>query len=162
MGDLQSATMLDDKSVLSPKAELKRTVGSSAEQKLDFHRVLQRVAKSMAFAAAREMYARHRLTLPQFEVLSEVMQRPDGVRLGELAHLIMMTNGNITRLVCRLEEERYVVRKGTTDKRVSMICITPKGAELALAATETHRGLILALINSDDLEDVLAAASKAR
>ena len=45
-------------------------------------------------------------TLPQFDLMSQLFREPDGLRLGELSKRTMVTNGNITGLVERLEIDR--------------------------------------------------------
>ena len=67
-------------------------------------------------------------TLPQFDLLSQLYREPEGLRLGELSKRTMVTNGNITGLVERLEIDGLVVReRPADDRRVIVACLTEKG-----------------------------------
>lgn len=44
-------------------------------------------------------------TLPQFDLMAQLYRERDGLRLGELSKRTMVTNGNVTGLVERLETD---------------------------------------------------------
>ncbi len=78
-------------------------------------------------------------TLPQFDLLSQLYRQKDGLRLGELSKRTMVTNGNITGLVERLEVEGLVIRERLPDdRRVVVACLTPKGQKTFEAMAEAH------------------------
>ncbi|HBF30037.1 MAG TPA: MarR family transcriptional regulator [Rhizobium sp.] len=67
-------------------------------------------------------------TLPQFDVLSQLYRENDGLRLGELSQRTMVTNGNVTGLVERLEGDGLLVRERLgQDKRVTVAKLTEHG-----------------------------------
>ncbi|GAK69571.1 MarR family winged helix-turn-helix transcriptional regulator [Agrobacterium rubi] len=78
-------------------------------------------------------------TLPQFDLLSQLYREPEGLRLGELSKRTMVTNGNITGLVERLEIDGLVVReRPADDRRVIVACLTEKGRTTFEAMAEAH------------------------
>src|SRR5437016_12292923 len=48
------------------------------------------------------------VTLPRFDLLAQLDRAPNGITLGELSQRMMVTNGNITGLVDRLEDQGLV------------------------------------------------------
>lgn len=78
-------------------------------------------------------------TLPQFDILSQLYREKDGLRLGELSRRAMVTNGNVTGLVERLEQDGYVVRERLDDdRRVTVAMLTDKGRRTFAAMAEAH------------------------
>src|SRR5215470_10450325 len=73
--------------------------------------------------ARQRIDSRWKLTLPQFDVLAE-LTRADarGFTFIELSRLLLVTSGNLTGIVDRLEEQRLVERQpDLTDGRVSRV-----------------------------------------
>ena len=63
----------------------------------------------------RRLRAEFGATLPQFDLMAQLYRETDGLRLGELSKRTMVTNGNVTGLVERLETDG-LVRRVTPDK----------------------------------------------
>ena len=67
-------------------------------------------------------------TLPRFDVLAQIDRAPEGQPMQELSRRLMVTNGNMTPLVDRLEEEALVVREPSAkDRRVQHVKLTDAG-----------------------------------
>lgn len=67
-------------------------------------------------------------TLPQFDLLAQLYREPEGLRLGEISKRTMVTNGNITGLVARLEEDGLIYRETPgDDRRVTVARLTDAG-----------------------------------
>lgn len=80
-------------------------------------------------------------TLPQFDLMSQLYRENEGLRLGELSKRTMVTNGNITGLVERLETDGLVLRERLPDdRRVILACLTAKGRKTFEAMAEAHEG----------------------
>lgn len=91
------------------------------------------------------------VTLPQFDVLSQLYRQPDGLRLGELSTLTMVTNGNITALVERLETDGMVVRERLgNDRRVTVARLTPQGREIFSGMAQAHENWLKELMADVD------------
>jgi len=80
-------------------------------------------------------------TLPQFDLLSQLYREPQGLRLGELSKRTMVTNGNVTGLIERLEAEG-LVRRDTPgdDRRVTVARLTDEGRATFGRMAEVHEG----------------------
>ncbi len=81
------------------------------------------------------------MTLPQFDLLSQLDRESRGLRLGELSKRMMVTNGNVTGLVDRLEADGLITREAADgDRRVTVACLTPRGREVFAAMARAHEG----------------------
>ncbi|MEI6181232.1 MAG: MarR family transcriptional regulator [Chloroflexales bacterium] len=80
-----------------------------------------------------EMYNRYdlrneELTVPQFMILSYA--NVAGVPLSDISARMLCDNSNLTGIVDRLVGKGFVTRRpDPQDRRVSLICLTPSGAE---------------------------------
>jgi DNA-binding MarR family transcriptional regulator len=82
-------------------------------------------------------------TLPQFDLLAQLYREPSGLRLGELSKRTMVTNGNITGLVERLEADGLVIRETPGgDRRVTVARLTDTGRASFAEMAEAHEGWI--------------------
>lgn len=71
---------------------------------------------------------REGLTVPQFTILNHAT--PEGVPLSEISARMLCDNSNLTGIVDRLISKGLVERRpDPQDRRVSLICLTPSGAE---------------------------------
>src|SRR5262249_1223477 len=90
--------------------------------------------------ARRRVAARWHITLPQFDVLAELTR---GGRRGftflELSRLLLVTSGNLTGIVDRLEARRLVRRiPDEIDRRVVRVGLTPKGRAMTRRMLPRH------------------------
>ena len=70
----------------------------------------------------------HDSTLPRFDVMAALFRMQDGVTMSELSRLLLVSNGNVTAIVDRLEKEQLVKRKHSpTDRRSVSVALTTKG-----------------------------------
>jgi len=70
------------------------------------------------------------LTLPQLDILV-CLGRSEGLTLGEIGERLMVTGGNITGVMDRLEKGGYVYRdRDKNDRRIIRAKLTPKGLSL--------------------------------
>ena len=95
-------------------------------------------------------------TLPQFDLMAQLYREKDGLRLGELSRRTMVTNGNVTGLVERLETDGLVRRvTPDRDRRVTVAQLTPNGAKLIAAIAAAHEAWLRDLMGDVD-EPVMA------
>ena len=91
-------------------------------------------------------------TLPRFDVLAELSRRPDGVTMGELSSMLMVSNGNLTGLAKRLQSDGLILRAPLqSDKRTHLLYITSKGTAAFNKMAKEHEQWIAALFY--ELED---------
>lgn len=68
------------------------------------------------------------VTLPQFDVLSELERAGEPLTMSQLSRELMVSNGNVTGVIDRLEKGGLVVRnRAEHDRRVQYIDLTPQG-----------------------------------
>ena len=104
--------------------------------------------------ARQRVAARWNLTLPQFEVLAE-LARADagGFTFFELSRLLLVTSGNLTGIVDRLEEQRLVERRpDAKDRRVIRVALTNKGRRATDHMLPAHTA---------DIEEILSFMPRA-
>jgi len=95
-----------------------------------YGRILQRV---------RRIESRAGLTLPQLDVLAQLLRHPNGMTAGELSRALLVTAGNLTGIADRLEERRLVARKPhPEDGRVSILRLTARGSRVARTEIARH------------------------
>jgi DNA-binding MarR family transcriptional regulator len=108
----------------------------------------------MVREARQRVVSRWNLTLPQFEVLAE-LARADagGFTFVELSRLLLVTSGNLTGIVDRLEEQRLVERRpDAKDRRVIRVALTDKGRKVTGHMLPAHAA---------DIEEILAFMPRA-
>jgi DNA-binding MarR family transcriptional regulator len=89
-----------------------------------------------------------RVTLPQFDVLAQLHRRSDGMTAGELTRELLVTPGNVTGVVDRLERLGLVLRRPVPeDRRAVRVVLTARGRDLMRRAIPRH---------GRDLEDILS------
>ncbi len=97
------------------------------------------------------------LTTAQFGVL-EALHHLGPLSLGELAEKLLVTGGNITYVMDRLEEQGYVEReRSSQDRRVILAHLTPQGAELMTSVFPEHAAFIrrsLAHLEPEEQEEL--------
>ena len=69
-------------------------------------------------------------TLPRYELMAQLSNAPQGLRMGELSERLMVSNGNITTITMQLEREDLIERiLNREDRRSTFIRLTPKVLE---------------------------------
>lgn len=95
--------------------------------------------KLMSQEIRRRLRREFGATLPQFDLLAQLYREKDGLRLGELSSRTMVTNGNVTGLVERLEADNTIIRERLEDdRRVTVARLTEKGRVHFKAMAEAH------------------------
>jgi DNA-binding MarR family transcriptional regulator len=109
-----------------------------------------------AEAQLREfLRVRHNTTLPRFDVMAALYRRRDNVTMSELSRMLLVSNGNATAVVDRLEAEGLVVRRNSeTDRRTVFVSLTAKGLQQFEALAVDHEREINRLFAEISDEDV--------
>jgi len=107
------------------------------------------------------------LTLPQFDVLAQLRRRAEGMTAGELTRELLVTAGNVTGIVKRLEGRGLVERQRVPrDRRTVWIRLTPRGRTTIGSAIPRHRrdlSRLLARVSPRELShlrDLLGAMNR--
>ena len=90
--------------------------------------------------------AEYDLTAPQFGVL-EALFHLGPLSLGELAEKLLVTGGNVTYVMDRLEEQGLVARERSgDDRRVVRAHLTTKGRATIEGVFPSHIGFVRSLV----------------
>lgn len=90
-------------------------------------------------------------TLARFDVLAEIARPPLEPTMSELSQRLMVTKGNITDVIGRLEAEQLVARqRDPEDARVLRVHLTPKGRKLVDAMIPAHNAMLAELLRAFD------------
>ena len=123
---------------------------SAAAEHLDLRLWLRLMAvhKSVKDELGRRLYQEFSMTLPRFDLMSHLSRQPKGMRMVELSRRLMVTNGNITGITDRLEEEGIVLRSVDPQNRSAiLITLTAKGKKTFSSAAKVHEKLVSEMFN---------------
>lgn len=97
-------------------------------------------------------------TMPQFDTLAQLARHDRGLTFRELSELLLVTAGNLTGIVDRLEREKFVKRKtNPKDRRETFIVLTEKGKAFCDEVIPRHEQAIMKLfegVNDKVVESV--------
>lgn len=109
----------------------------------------------------------HETTLPRFDVMAALWRRRDGVTMSELSRMLLVSNGNATAVVDRLEADGMARREAEDgDRRRIRVRLTPDGLAAFETMAEGHEAavdVIFGALDENDLEmmrDILARAGR--
>lgn len=105
-------------------------------------------------------------TLPRFDVLATLNRAPDGLTMGELSTLLLVSGGNVTTVVTRLIEDGHVERiVNEADRRSITVRLTRSGARDFAAMAVAHEAWVeqyLADVSDADIEALLDGLGRVR
>ena len=108
----------------------------------------------------------HGTTLPRFDVMAALWRRREGVTMSELSRLLLVSNGNATAVVDRLEADGMARREAEDgDRRRIRVRLTPEGLaafEAMAAGHEAEVDAIFGQLSEPDLEALRDILSRAR
>lgn len=98
----------------------------------------------------------HGTTLPRFDVMAALRRRGEPVTMGELSRMLLVSNGNATDVVGRLEAEGLAMRiPCVEDRRTVRAALTDAGRALfdrMAAGHEAEVARIFGPLDDDDLD----------
>ncbi|MBT8337770.1 MAG: MarR family transcriptional regulator [Gemmatimonadetes bacterium] len=133
-------------------APAERTWSTEEERALRLWIALARAYSTTARAVAHKV-GEYGLTTAQFGIL-EALHHLGPLPLGELAEKLLVTGGNVTYVMDRLEALGFVVRKRSdADRRVVTAVLTPEGRALVAAVFPGHASFVRDLMASLDPDE---------
>jgi len=94
-------------------------------------------------------------TLPRFDVLAALDRRPDGLTMSALSEHLLVSNGNVTGLVARLQDDGLVERTvSPEDRRTFRVKLTEKGASAFAEMAVAHEAYVDRLLSALSDEDI--------
>jgi DNA-binding MarR family transcriptional regulator len=124
---------------------------------------LTNVVEKRVRARLREEFG---VTLPRFDVMAALHEEPEGMNMGEVSRRLMVSNGNVTGIMARLEEEGLVRRSPKPgDRRTHVVRLTDAGREAFEEMAEAHSAWIHAMfsgLTADEVETLDRLLKKAK
>ena len=109
----------------------------------------------------------HDTTLPRFDVMAALYRRREGVTMSELSRMLLVSNGNATTVVDRLEKDGMVRRtQSDSDRRTVFVALTAKGIATFEAMAVGHEAEVdrlfagLSETDLDSLTEILKRMTK--
>lgn len=130
--------------MVSMETALARRIRSTAAPDLESHLGywLRRVSNHVSGAFARALQTRH-ISVAEWVVMCHV-QRCQGITPGEVAEMLDLTRGAVSKVIDKLEAKKWIARSTKPqDGRVQLLSLTRLGSrilpELAKIADENDR-----------------------
>ncbi|MDP3521748.1 MAG: MarR family transcriptional regulator [Hydrogenophaga sp.] len=83
-------------------------------------------------------------TLPRFDLMAQLERHPEGLKMKELSHRLMVTGGNITGITDQLVAEGLVERLEVEgDRRAWRVRLTPRGHAMFALMAQRHEAWIV-------------------
>jgi DNA-binding MarR family transcriptional regulator len=103
-------------------------VSEGSKRRLKMWIRLLGVTRSAENALREYLRVNHDTTLPRFDVMAALWRRRDGVTMSELSRMLLVSNGNATTVVDRLEADGLVARRPSeADRRTVHVALTAEG-----------------------------------
>lgn len=124
------------------------------EQALQLWRTMVRASRAVG-RVVRETLQKHGLRRAQFGLLWVLAEAgPDGLKLSDISQKLVVTCGNITGLMDRLEEMGYVVREPhPSDRRVVLAKLTPQARTVLDEIVPIHTQRLLRIMSCLSAKD---------
>jgi DNA-binding MarR family transcriptional regulator len=108
----------------------------------------------------------HDTTLPRFDVMAALWRRREGVTMTELSRMLLVSNGNATAVVDRLEKDGLARRTPlATDRRTVHVALTDMGLarfEALALGHETEVNGLFARLDEGEVEQLTGLLKKLR
>lgn len=128
---------------------------------------LLRVTRASESHLREFLRVNHDTTLPRFDVMAALYRRREGVTMSDLSRMLLVSNGNATAVVDRLEKDGLVRRtQSTTDRRTIFVALTEAGLQQFEVLAAEHEREIITLFGGlsdtdlDTLTDILKRMGK--
>ena len=117
------------------------------------------VARSAEGHMREFLRVNHKTTLPRFDVMAALQRSRKAVTMSELGRLLLVSNGNVTAVVDRLELDGLAKRTiSNSDRRTIYVALTSKGLQQFESLAKDHEREINALFGNlagDELESMM-------
>src|SRR6185437_16155717 len=106
----------------------RQSAPSLSKQRLRLWIRILRTARAIEAEVRERLRVEFEVTLPQFDVMAALERKPTGMTMTELSRFLMVSNGNVTGIIDRLESDKLVTRQPPADDRRAIIVrLTPRG-----------------------------------
>ncbi len=127
---------------------------------------LVRCFSSIESVLMRYFAQQYNSSLPRYDVLTALALHPDGLTMGDLSSMLLVTKGNVTGVIRRLQQDKLVLKKTSkTDRRVQSVTISKRGRALWEDMHADYDELISTLmagLSASDSRSIIAALDRTR
>ena len=117
------------------------------------------VARSAEGHMREFLRVNHQTTLPRFDVMAALHRRREAVTMSELGRLLLVSNGNVTAVVDRLELDGLAKRTtSNSDRRTIHVALTSKGLrqfEILAIDHEREINVLFGRLAGDELDSAV-------
>jgi DNA-binding MarR family transcriptional regulator len=97
----------------------------------------------------------HHTTLPRFDAMAALYRRREGMTMGELSRMLLVSNGNSTAVIGRLEREGLVRRRPSeADRRTIYVTLSEEGTRQFERLADSHEREIEAMFSGLSESDI--------
>lgn len=101
------------------------------------------------------------MTMPQFDVMAALERSPEGMTMSSLSEALMVSNGNVTGIIDRLIERKYVARENFAgDRRRFIVRLTPAGLDQFRSVAILHESWVDELMSAVEIDQAENAFGK--
>ena len=94
-------------------------------------------------------------TLPRFDFIAQLERHPQGLRMGELSRLMMVSGGNVTGIATQLEKEGLIKRETSKgDRRSFVVRLTAKGQRRFKRMAEEHEAWVIEMFSGMEATEI--------
>lgn len=116
---------------------------------------LLRVTRTVEASLREHLRLEHDTTLPRFDVMAALYRRREALSMSELSRLLLVSNGNATAVVDRLERDGLARRTpAAVDRRTVHVRLTEAGTKAFEAMAASHEARLDALLGGLGAEDM--------
>ena len=116
---------------------------------------LLRLTRSVESDLRDFLRTEHDTTLPRFDVMAALYRRREDVTMSELSRMLLVSNGNATAVVDRLEKDGLATRTpAPCDRRTLHVALTEGGIAAFEAMAKGHEAKLDTLLGGLTAEDL--------
>lgn len=128
----------------------------------DDHHSIKLWLRLLTCSSLIEKYLREKLrdefgtTLPRFDFMAQLQRNPQGLMMGELSELMMVSGGNISAIASQLVKEKLISRTALpTDGRAFLVKLTPVGAKTFEKMAKRHEEWVVELLGKLQKKEIV-------
>lgn len=116
---------------------------------------LLRLVRSTENQLREFLRVNYHTTLPRFDVAAALYRCDEPMKMSDLSKMLLVSNGNATTVVDRLEQEGKAQRVASpTDKRVVLVELTAEGRDWFRDIAEAHEAEVSRIFSALDDDDL--------
>jgi len=138
---------MNNKTTAPARSDMETRATSSHAQELRLWLRMLATTHLVEAEIRQRLRGQFNITLPRFDLMSQLERAPDGMKMGELSKRMMVTGGNVTGITDQLVAEGLVVREDNpSDRRAYNVKLTSVGRKTFMRMAEAHELWIVEML----------------